>query len=203
MLYIFTSCFRKWCHWVLRLYIGPSTPTWDMNAWWRPKGQNIVNKYHLGAWTVVCGVFLCVLQTTTPINQRDDLTCDRVGTLTTTVDKYGHFSSWTPCLDSLLLYPQCTSLRTLHMEEKHLPFQTEITACCWHNMTHFVALYRMTSIHLEHKWQRTGPHFDPKAYPSSHTGHSWRSSWPLRCCHPPPMAAVYRWWSGASRSWRL
>ena len=58
----FTSRFRKWCHWVLPLYIGPSAPTWDMDAWWRPKGRTVVNKYHLGAWAAVCGVFLSVFQ---------------------------------------------------------------------------------------------------------------------------------------------
>lgn len=59
------TCFRKWCHWVLPLYIGPSTPTWDMDAWWRPKGWNVVvNKYHLGA--AVCSVsFLFFISTVT------------------------------------------------------------------------------------------------------------------------------------------
>jgi hypothetical protein len=71
-------------------------------------------------------------QTTTLRNQWDDITCDRVGTLTTTVDKYGHFLSWTPCLDSLLLYPQCTFLRRLHITEKNIYFQTKITAYYWH-----------------------------------------------------------------------
>ena len=61
VIHFFTSCFRKWCHCVLPLYIGPSTPTWDMDAWWRPKGRNVVvNTYHLGAWAAVCSVFLSV-----------------------------------------------------------------------------------------------------------------------------------------------
>lgn len=35
---------------------------------------------------------------------------------------------------------------------------------------------------------------------SSHKGHSWRFSSPLRCSHHPPRAGVYRWQSDESHS---
>lgn len=42
-----------------------------------------------------------------------------------------------------------------------------------------------------------------ESYLSSHRGHSWRSSSPLRCSRRPPRADVYRRQPDASRSWTL
>lgn len=174
-----------WSIWVLKIWI--LSFCWGLAQW--------VTKVGLGATfrdihqtSIYINIFfICFTlakhkpNTINPLDPNVILTCDRGGTLTTTVGRSGHSLWWKLCLCNLPLYPQCTSWRRLRSRDNQSNVRFSDNSDSSPSWTVSTSA----------------------SYPSSRRGHSSRSSSPRRCCRLEPRADVYRWRSDASHSWML